>query len=55
MDAKRWAIVDGDGAVVNVVLWDGDTDTWQPPEGTTPYELADDAAVQPGDRWEDVS
>jgi hypothetical protein len=29
---NRWAMIQ-DGVVVNVCLWDGDTNTWQPPEG----------------------
>ena len=30
----RYALVDKDGKIVNVVCWDGQTD-WQPPEGLT--------------------
>lgn len=30
----RYAIVDAQGKVINVVLWDGGND-WSPPEGTT--------------------
>lgn len=31
MEPQRFAVVEN-GIVVNVVLWDGETD-WQPPEG----------------------
>lgn len=40
-DCKRYALIDGDGIVQNVVLWDGNLDTWQPPEGLTPVKVPD--------------
>jgi hypothetical protein len=41
----RFAVVDGDGLVVNVVVWDG-SNGWQPPEGVTAV-LLDGAGVVP--------
>lgn len=37
----RYAVVDSDGNVVNVVIWDGESD-WSPPEDCTviPHETA---------------
>lgn len=35
MDANTYAILDGQGGwLVNLVVWDGDTQKWQPPQGT---------------------
>lgn len=31
-----------DGIVINVVVWDGNLATWQPPEGTTAVEVTAD-------------
>lgn len=30
--SERYAVVDSSGLVVNVVLWDGNAESWQPPE-----------------------
>ncbi len=35
-----YAIVEN-GVVVNMVVWDGNTETWQPPTGTTAVEITD--------------
>lgn len=35
-----YAVVEN-GVVVNIVLWDGNTETWQPPTGTTAVEITD--------------
>jgi len=36
MGVQRWLILDADGVVQNVVLWDADADPdWSPPEGFT--------------------
>ncbi|MGE5501867.1 MAG: hypothetical protein ACM3W4_08065 [Ignavibacteriales bacterium] len=43
--SDRYALVDGDGLVVNVVEWDGVSD-WSPPEGLTCMEA--DEAVSVG-------
>ena len=46
---QRYAIVDvATNVVLNVVMWDGNTETWQPPEGTAAYP-SDTAS--PGDAW----
>ncbi|SAL25561.1 hypothetical protein [Caballeronia telluris] len=34
MEAKQHAIVEN-GVVTNVVIWDGATSSWQPPEGAS--------------------
>jgi hypothetical protein len=39
--SDRYVLVDGDGSVVNAVLWDG-KEGWSPPEGQTP--IASDEA-----------
>jgi hypothetical protein len=46
---EQYAILDqANGHLVNVVLWDGDTDRWQPPTGTSAVRLADiDLATLP--------
>ena len=45
-DLYDYAIVDADGLVVNVVLWNGEDTGWTPPEGCTlvalPYVTEDD-------------
>lgn len=48
-NASRYAIVQ-DGVVVNVVMWDGNTDTWSPQENQTTIELTD-ASVGIGDTY----
>lgn len=41
----RYAMVeDGANIVVNVIMWDGDTETWQPPPGHTMVEDPDGKA-----------
>lgn len=30
---KRYAVVDSYGNVINIVLWNGGTHVWQPPDG----------------------
>lgn len=36
---EAWAVLDSNGWLVNVILWDGDA-TWSPPPGCTvePYD-----------------
>lgn len=48
MEANRYALVDGAQLVVNVILWDGNTSTWEAPAGTTAHLLPDDSLVGPG-------
>ncbi len=46
----RYALLDADGNVTNVILWDGKTE-WEPPEGHTTRRLnarGKDARVAPG-------
>lgn len=45
----RYAVV-CDGTVENVVMWDGDTDTWQPAEGCEMVPL-NGQTVSPGDLY----
>lgn len=45
MTVQRWAMV-RDGVTENVILWDGDTATWQPPDGVV-MMLETDAPPQP--------
>lgn len=37
----NYAIVQA-GMVINVVVWNGDTEEWQPPEGTTAIKVTDE-------------
>lgn len=46
---QRWCIV-RNGTVENVVLWDGDTKTWSPPEGTDVVPA--EGGVGVGDLWD---
>tara|TARA_R100000149_G_C5735822_1_gene52321 strand:- start:150 stop:473 length:324 start_codon:yes stop_codon:yes gene_type:complete len=39
---KRYAIVDSSNIVKNVIIWDGNTLTWQPPAGTICVALGTD-------------
>jgi len=41
--SSRYALVDADGLVVNVVEWDGETQ-WSAPEDLTPVEAPDGAS-----------
>ena len=45
-DLFDYAVVDADGLVVNVVLWNGEDTGWTPPDGCTlvalPYVTEDD-------------
>lgn len=45
--ADRYALIEN-GTTTNVVLWDGDTDKWQPPENVEAVKLKDDDPVGPG-------
>lgn len=47
MTINRYAIVEN-GMVTNVILWDGNTETWQPPMGSTANLLPNDSPVGPG-------
>ena len=41
---KTYAIIEN-GLVTNTVVWDGDTDTWLPPEGSAAVEVEEGACV----------
>ena len=47
MSIDRYAIIEN-GIVANVVVWDGNTETWQPPTGSTANLLPDDSPVSVG-------
>ena len=40
MEAEDYAVIDGDGNIVNVIVWDGVTE-WEPPEGTQAVRCGD--------------
>ena len=44
---ENWAIVQG-GTVINVVVWDGDAETWQPPEGSQAVQVPDGVVASIG-------
>lgn len=49
---SRYAMVDqGSGIVVNVIEWDGNEETWQPPPG---YQMVEDPDFRagPGYSWD---
>lgn len=50
MMSNRYALVQADGLVANVVEWDG-VEPWTPPEDLTPVEAT--AEVCPGWRLDD--
>jgi hypothetical protein len=47
MTINIYAIVES-GTVANVILWDGNTETWSPPSGTTANLLPQGSPVCPG-------
>ena len=49
MTPQRWAIVDTEGLVHNVVLWDGET-PWEPDGDWVAWPLDDELPVNIGDR-----
>jgi hypothetical protein len=42
-----YAIIEA-GVVVNMVVWDGNTETWQPPDGSTAELLPDGSPISIG-------
>jgi len=40
----RYAVIDGDGLVVNTIVWDGESE-WSPPEGHQVVGLSTDSFV----------
>lgn len=51
MTVQRYAIVRG-GVVENVTMWDGNIETWQPPEGTTAHAFPT-GPISKGWPWND--
>lgn len=49
---QRYALVNTDLIVVNVCLWDGNLETWQPEPGIDAFPISDDAAGGTNDRWD---
>ena len=48
-EPKRYAVIDANGLVVNVVLWDGES-KWTPPEGCTARNV-EGKSVGPGETY----
>jgi hypothetical protein len=48
---EAWAMILTD-IVENVILWDGDTNTWQPPEGYLMEPVPEGSGVGPGWGWD---
>lgn len=53
MTVQRYAIVRG-GIVEDVTMWNGDMETWQPPEGTTAHAFPT-GPISKGWPWSDGS
>ncbi|EEY1620878.1 tail fiber assembly protein [Escherichia coli] len=53
MEAEDYAVIDGDGNIVNVIVWDGVTE-WEPPEGTQAVRCGDNLCVIGGTYKEGV-
>lgn len=51
MEAEDYAVIDGDGNIVNVIVWDGVTE-WEPPEGTQAVRCGENRCSI-GGRYED--
>lgn len=49
---NNYAIVT-DGVVSNIVVWNGDTDTWSPPEGSQAVPVPEGLAISIGDTYSD--
>ena len=45
---KPYAIVNSSNVVVNITIWDGNTETWQPDTGETAIDIGDDTRVMIG-------
>jgi hypothetical protein len=51
-EVRRYVIVDDDGEIVNVCMWDGET-RWEPPAGTSVMDVSSIAQAwraEPGGR-----
>ena len=45
---KTYAIVKSSNVVVNITIWDGNTETWKPDTGETAIDIGDDTDVMIG-------
>ena len=45
---KTYAIVNSSNVVVNITIWDGNTETWKPDTGETAIDIGDDTDVMIG-------
>lgn len=52
MSASRYLIVDANDMIVNVILWDGNVATWQPPSDCVAVFIPEGTPGGPGDRWD---
>lgn len=41
MDEEKYVIFNQNGEPINLIIWNGDHNTWQPPEGTTTKLLSE--------------
>ncbi|WP_321905112.1 hypothetical protein [Paraburkholderia tropica] len=41
MTINNYALLSSSEVVENIVVWDGNTETWQPPAGTTAIEVTE--------------
>lgn len=48
---KTYALIDADGTVANLIVWDGNTETWSPPEGQAAVAVPEGVAVTIGTRY----
>lgn len=49
MSENSYAIVDSNNIVLNIVLWNGDTTNWAPPEGATAIIVASTDCIHIGE------
>lgn len=45
--SNRYAMVEG-GIVVNVIIWDGNPESWSPPSGQQPVQIPSDSSTAIG-------
>tara|TARA_A100001388_G_scaffold272018_1_gene251688 strand:- start:215 stop:490 length:276 start_codon:yes stop_codon:yes gene_type:complete len=42
---KTYALINSSNVVVDIILWDGNTETWQPDDGLTAIDVDTDTGV----------
>lgn len=42
---EKYALIDSSNIVYNLTIWDGNTETWTPPTGTTCVAIGTDSTV----------